>query len=108
MSLLGVSVVAGRGGHQADPRVATVVVVPAKELATELARLLDRQEASGKAGPVLERLEGRVGVGVIGEGVGPVAGLGHAEVGEEERDRFDGHGPTAVGVDGQLGDDVPR
>ena len=87
MHIGGLPVVDGGGGHQADPGVAVLVVVPAEEAAAELARLLDRLEALGELGAVLERLEVRFGVGVVGRGVRSAVGLGDAEVGEQERDR---------------------
>ena len=62
VGLLGLAVVDGRRAHQADPGVAVLVVVPAEELAAERARVLDRVEPSGKARPVLERLELRLRV----------------------------------------------
>ena len=68
---LGVAVVDRGGGHQADPGVAVGVVVPVEELAAERAGLLDVLEAVGELGPVLQRLELRLAVGVVGRGVGP-------------------------------------
>ena len=73
------SVVHGGRGHQPDPRVAVLVVVPVEEAPAELARLLDRVEPVRKLGPVLERLEVRLGVGVVGRGVRSAVGLGDAE-----------------------------
>ena len=58
-------------------------------------------KAPREAGPVLERLELRLAVGVVGGGVGPVVGLGDAEVGEQEGDGLGGHRAAAVGVHGQ-------
>src|SRR4051794_24539461 len=56
-----------------------LVVVGVEEAAAEHARVLDRVEALREPGPVLERLELRLAVGVVGRGVGPVMGLGNAE-----------------------------
>ena len=88
VDLLGVAVVDGRGGHQADAGVAVIVVVPVEELAAERSGVLDRVEPGGEPGPVLQRLELRFGVRVVGRGVGRVCVLVHAEVGEQERDRL--------------------
>ena len=60
------AVVDGGGGHQADPGVAVLLVVPVEEVAAERACVVDRVKAGGERGPVLERLEVRLGVGVIG------------------------------------------
>jgi hypothetical protein len=65
----------GRRGHQADPGVAVLAVVPAEELAAERARLLDRVEAGGEAGLVLERLELRLRVGLSLDVYGPLCVL---------------------------------
>lgn len=57
LGLLGATEVDGREGHQGDPGVAVLVVVPAEEGAAEGARVLDRLEPGGEAGPVLEGVE---------------------------------------------------
>jgi len=44
-------------GHQADPGVAMMFVVPGEELAAERAGVLDGVKPGGKPGPVLQRLE---------------------------------------------------
>ncbi len=102
MDRFGAAVMDGVGGHEADAGVAVLVVVPGEELAAERSGVLDRVEAGGEAGPVLQRLELRLGVGVVGRGVRAVVGLEHAEVGEQERDGLAGHRAAAVGVHRQL------
>jgi hypothetical protein len=82
------AVVHGGRGHQADPGVAVGVVVPVKERAAEPARVLDRVKAVGELGPVLQRLELRLRVGVVSRGVWSAVRLCHAEVGQQERDRL--------------------
>ena len=64
MHLVGVAVVDGGGGHQRDPGVAVLVVVPVHERAAVPACVLDRVEPGGERGPVLQRLEVRLGVRV--------------------------------------------
>src|SRR5436189_117917 len=64
-----VAVVNGGGGHQCDPGVAVGVVVPVEEPAAVLARLFDRVESGRELGPVLQRFEVRLGVGVVAGGV---------------------------------------
>jgi hypothetical protein len=54
------AVVDGRGGHQPDPGVAVLVVVPAEELAAERSGVLDRVEPGGEPGSVLQRFELRL------------------------------------------------
>ena len=53
------------GGVQAEPAVAVLVVVPGEEVLAVGAGVLDRGEAAGEVGPVLEGLELRLGVGVV-------------------------------------------
>ena len=65
-----------------------MVVVVVEELAAVRAGVLDAVEARGERRPVLQRLELRFGVGVVRRGMGPVVGLGDAEIGEQERDRL--------------------
>jgi hypothetical protein len=52
----------------------------------------------------VELLDGRVSLSVRWGRleIGPAVGLGHAEVGEQERDRLWAHRDAAVGVHGQL------
>ncbi len=61
-----------------------------------------RGEAVGEAGPILERLELSLRVGVVVGDVGPRVGLGDAEVSEQERDRLRGHRTAPVRVDDEL------
>ena len=71
VQLLRLAVVDGARGHQPDPGVAMLVVVPVEEAAAGLARVLDRVEPIGELGPVLQGLEVRLRVGVVGRGVRP-------------------------------------
>ena len=74
VQLLGVAVVDGGWGHQPDPGVAVVVVVPVEELAAVRAGVLDVVEPRGELGPVLQGLEVRLRVGVVAGGVRPDCG----------------------------------
>jgi hypothetical protein len=65
MQVLGVAVVDGGGGHQADPGVAVGVVVPVHERAAVLAGVLDRVKPGRERGAVLQRLEVGLRVGVV-------------------------------------------
>jgi hypothetical protein len=53
------AVVDGGGGHQPDPGVAVLVVVPVKERAAVPAGVVDVVEPVRELGPVLQRLEVR-------------------------------------------------
>ena len=88
--------------EQAEPDVVVLGVVPGEEVAAEAARVLERAEAVGEVGPVLQRLELRLGVRVVVRDVRPRVALGDAEVGEQQRDRLRGHRRAAVGVHGEL------
>ena len=101
MNLLCAPVVHGGRGHEADPRVAVLMVVPGEELAAEGARFLDGGEAGGEGGPVLERFELCLRVGVVIRCVRSVMCLGHAKVGEQEGYRLGGHRAAAIGVHGK-------
>ena len=65
MQLVGVAVVDGGGGHQRDPGMAVLVVVPVHERAAVPACVLDRAEPGGERRPLLQRLEVRLGVRVV-------------------------------------------
>src|SRR5207237_6826436 len=65
VGVLGLAVMDDLGGQQADASVAVVGVVPAEEVLAEDPGLLDRGEAVREAGPVLQGLELRLGVGVV-------------------------------------------
>ena len=64
--------------------------------------ILDCAEALREVGPVLEGLELRLREGVVVRDMGPAVRLGHAEIGEQERDGLRGHRRAAVGMDRQL------
>lgn len=100
--LLGHTVVHRRGRHQTDPRVAMLVVVVAEEGAAKGPSVLNRTETPRKLWAVLQRLELRFGVGVVVGDVRPRVGLGHAQVGQQHRQRLAAHRSAAVGVDRQL------
>ena len=70
------SVVDVGGGVQAEAAVAVVVVVPGEELLAVGSGGLDRGEAAGEAGPVLEGLELGFGVGVVVADVRAGSGTG--------------------------------
>ena len=65
-------------------------------------RILERAEALGKIEPVCERLEVGFRVRVIVRHVRPRMRLRHAEIGEQEGDRLQGHRRAAVGVNREL------
>ena len=70
-------------GNEADGAMTMLVVVPGEELLAVQAGSLDRAEAAGKVGPVLQRLELRFAVGVVVGNVWPGVGLGDAKIGQQ-------------------------
>jgi len=69
-------------GHQADPAMVMVLVVPVEEGAAEASGILDAAEAFGKARLILQGLEMAFGERVVVGGVRPVMRAGDAEVGQ--------------------------
>ena len=65
-------------------------------------RILEGAETRGEIGAVFERLEVRFGIRVVVGHMGARVGLGHAQVGHEERHGFRGHRGTVIGVQGEL------
>jgi hypothetical protein len=61
----GVAVMDGLGGHQSDPGMAVLMVIPVHELAAVPPGVLDVVKAGGERRPVLQRFEPRFGVRVI-------------------------------------------
>ncbi len=69
--------------------------------------ILDRAEAIGKVGPILQSLELRLGIRVVVRDVRPAVRFGDVEIDEQLRDRFGAHAGAAIGVQGQrAGHDV--
>ncbi len=99
---LGATVVHVSGRVEPDPTVTVLVVVPAKEPAAEGVGVLVAAEAVGELGPVLHGAELAFAVGVVVACVRSAVGLGHPEVGQQERHWLGGHRRAAVGVDGEL------
>src|SRR5450759_4551887 len=59
------AMVDGGRSHQADSSVAVFVVVPGEELLAVSASVLDRAEAIGEVGSVLQGFELRLGVRIV-------------------------------------------
>lgn len=72
-----------RRGQPADAAMPMLVVVPLEELLAERPRLLQRAEAPGETGPVLQRLELAFREGIIVGDMGSAVGLGHAQVSQQ-------------------------
>ncbi len=77
--------------HLLDPKRTMNVVVPGEETLTVGPCGFDRPELFGEVGPVLQGFERRLAERVVVGHVRTRVGLGDAEVGEQERDRFGGH-----------------
>jgi len=100
--LLGGAVVHRGRGVQADPGVAVHVVVVLEERRAERSGVLDRAEAAGEVRAVLERLELRLGVGVVVRHVRTAVAAGDTQIDEQLGDRLGGHRGAPVGVQGEL------
>src|SRR6202140_4758650 len=82
------AVVDGGRWHQANSAVAVFVVVPVEELLAESASILDRAEAVGEVGSVLQGFELRFGVRIVIRDVRAAVGLGDIAVEGEGGDRL--------------------
>ena len=98
---LGAAVMDVAWGEHGDPGMSMVVVVPREEGPAECERSVDVIEASRKAEVVFQRLELGFGEGVVVADLGPAKGAGDAEVGEQLRGAFGGHGRAAVRMQGE-------
>ena len=79
---VGMPVVDVGGGVHPDAAVAVGVVVPGEEGDEERAGVLDAGEAVGEVGPVFQRLELRLGVGVVIRAVRPAVGSAQVSTGD--------------------------
>ena len=98
---IGVAAVDVAWGEHGDSGVPMFVVVPGKEGPAERDRGLDIVEAAREAGMVFQRFELGFGEGVVVADPGSAEGAGDAEVGEQLRGAFRGHGRAAVRVQGE-------
>ena len=89
-------------GHQADPGMVMVLVVPIEEAAAEASGVLDAAEALGEARLILQGFEVAFGERVVVGGVRPVVRTGDAEIGEQQRGGLGLHRAAAIGVQGEL------
>ena len=89
----------GGRSHQADAAVAVFVVVPVEELLAVSASVLDRAEAIGEVGSVLQGFELRLGVRIVIRDVRAAVGLGDIEVDEERSDGLRSHAGAAIGME---------
>src|SRR5680860_1324919 len=87
----GVSVVDVSGCVKAKTAMTMNVVVPGEETLAVSSGGFDRVEPLGEVGPVLQGLERRLRERVVIGHMRTRVGLGDAEVGQQERDRFRGH-----------------
>jgi len=99
---LGESVVDIVRREQPEPDVMMFRVVRREEVAAGAAPVLEGAEAVREVGPVLHRLELRLGEQVVVRDVRPRVGLGDAEIGQQPRDGLRGHRRAAIGVHGEL------
>ena len=93
------SVMNHRGREKAQAAMAVLVVIPGKELLGETSGILKGPKAIRETGPVLQSSEVALRIWVVIGDVRAAVGFGDTEICHEERDRFGGHGRTAVGMD---------
>ena len=91
----------GQRRHVADARVPMLVVVPIEEGLAMRSGILDTTEVCGKVGPVLHRLELRLGVRIVVKDVGSAVALGDVQVHQQGGYRFGPHRCTPVRVRGE-------
>jgi len=89
-------------GHEADPGMVMVLVVPIEEAAAETPGVLDATEAFREPRLIFQRLEVALGERVIVRGVRAIMRTGDAEVAEQQRGGLGFHRSTAIGMQGQL------
>ena len=70
--------------HETDSRVPVFVVVVAEEVTAEQVSILDGTETLRELRAILQRLELRLGVGIVVRDMRSRVSLGHAEVGQEQ------------------------
>ena len=93
------AMVDGGRSHQANSAVAVFVIVPVEELLAVCASVLDRAEAIGKVGSVLQGFELRLGVRIVVRDVRAAVGLGDIEVDEERSDGLRSHAGAPIGME---------
>ena len=101
-ALVGEAVVDVVRGQEADAAVSMLAVVPVEKGAAMGAAVLRGAEALGKVGPVLERLELRLGERIVVRDARPRVALRDAEVGVEMGHHLRGHRRPTVSVDREL------
>jgi hypothetical protein len=89
-------------GHQTDPGMVMVLVVPIEEAATETSCVLDAAEAFRKAWLILQGLEVAFGERVIVGRVRTVMRTGYTEIGEQKSRGFRLHRTAAIGMEREL------
>ena len=89
-------------GHEADPGVVMVLVVPLEERAAETSGILDAAEAFGEARLVFQRLEVALGERIVIRRVRTIMRAGDAKIRQQERGGFRFHRPAAIGVQRKL------
>ena len=90
------------GREEPQAAVAVFLVVPGKEDLPKRPPVLERSEPLWKLRTVLERLELRFRKRIVVRHVRAAVGLGHAEVGQQQRHRFALHGRPAVRMEREL------
>jgi hypothetical protein len=77
------------GSEKAQPGMAMIFVIPGEELPGMRARIFQASEAFRKVGPVFQRSEMALRVGIIVRDVRAAVGFGDPHVRQQKRDTFD-------------------
>jgi hypothetical protein len=84
MNGIGLAVVHLIRGHQTDPDVVMVLIVPVEEAAAEAFGILDAAKALREGRLILQRLEVAFGEWVVVGGMRAVMRAGNTEIGEQQ------------------------
>ena len=93
--VVGPSVVEDLGGEEADAGVMMLGVVPGKEDLAEAAGVLNGAKTIRKLRAVFQGFELTFREGVVVGDMRPAVSLGDAQIGQEQGNRFGGHGGSA-------------
>jgi hypothetical protein len=102
MNGIGLAVMHLVRGHQADPGMMMVLVVPMEEAAAETSGILDAAKSLGEGRLILQSLEVTFGERVVLGGVRSIVRSGYAEVSEQQRGGLGLHRSTAIGMQSKL------
>ena len=89
-------------GHQPDPGVVVVLIVPIEECAAEASGVLDAAEPFRETLLIFQRFEVAFGEWIVVRRVRPIMRAGDAQIRQQERSGFRLHRPASIGVQREL------